>query len=385
MSYEEKYNTARWDAEPVRGAERPHRQISSAERKKRKRQGERRRFMLWLIFVLTVSAILAGVGWLLANDMCAFNKEPITTTIEITKDDNVNTVSKKLKEEGLIEYRWFFKLFAGIRHAEDKIGIGKYELNSEMDYNALINGMRNKNATLNADTVKVSIPEGYNVHQTIALLAKYGVNTEENLLEAAGNATFDYAFIDNDNKGDIVRLEGYLFPDTYEFFVGEDSAHALNRLLANFDAKMSDELMEKISNSPYSMYQILTVASLIEKETDGTDREKIASVIYNRLNNVGETYHKLQIDASLIYGLGERYTGTLTTADLEYNTPYNLSLYEGLPPTPIANPGLASIQAAVEPASTNYYFYALGTDGVHHFFKTYREHVNFVNSAQYAG
>ena len=245
--------------------------------------------------------------------------------------------------------------------------------------------MRNKNATLNADTVKVSIPEGYSVRQTIALLAKYGVNTEENLLEAAGNATFDYAFIDNDNKGDIVRLEGYLFPDTYEFFVGEDSAHALNRLLANFDAKMSDELMDKISNSPYSMYQILTIASLIEKETDGTDREKIASVIYNRLNNVGETYHKLQIDASLIYGLGERYTGTLTTADLEYNTPYNLSLYEGLPPTPIANPGLASIQAAVEPASTNYYFYALGTDGVHHFFKTYREHVNFVNSAQYAG
>ena len=170
-----------------------------------------------------------------------------------------------------------------------------------------------------------------------------------------------------------------------DFFVGEDSAHALNRLLANFDAKMSDELMDKISNSPYSMYQILTIASLIEKETDGTDREKIASVIYNRLNNVGETYHKLQIDASLIYGLGERYTGTLTTADLEYNTPYNLSLYEGLPPTPIANPGLASIQAAVEPASTNYYFYALGTDGVHHFFKTYREHVNFVNSAQYAG
>lgn len=385
MSYEEKYNTARWDAESVRGAERPHRQISSSERKKRKKQGERRRFMLWLIFVLTVSAILAGVGWLLANDMCSFNKEPVTTTIEITKDDNINSVSKKLKDEGLIEYRWFFKIFGRIRHAEDKIGIGKYELNSDMDYNALINGMRNKNATLNADTVKVSIPEGYSVRQTIALLAKYGVSTEENLLDAAENATFDYAFIDNDNKGDLIRLEGFLFPDTYEFFVGEDAAHALGRLLANFDAKMSDDLTQKISNSPYSMYQILTIASLIEKETDGTDREKIASVIFNRLNNVGETYHKLQIDASLIYGLGDQFTGTLTMSDLEYNTPYNLSLYEGLPPTPIANPGLASIQAAVEPASTNYYFYALGKDGVHHFFKTYREHVNFVNSAQYAG
>ena len=100
---------------------------------------------------------------------------------------------------------------------------------------------------------------------------------------------------------------------------------------------------------------------------------------------IGETYHKLQIDASLIYGLGDNYTGTLTSSDLNYNTPYNLSMYEGLPPTPIANPGLASIQAALEPAQTNYYFYALGKDGVHHFFKTYAEHASFVSSSQYAG
>ena len=103
------------------------------------------------------------------------------------------------------------------------------------------------------------------------------------------------------------------------------------------------------------------------------------------MNNVGETYHKLQIDASLIYGLGDKFSGTLTGSDLEYNTPYNLSLYEGLPPTPIANPGLASIKAALSPADTNYYFYALGKDGVHHFFKTYAEHAKFVSSDQYGG
>lgn len=165
----------------------------------------------------------------------------------------------------------------------------------------------------------------------------------------------------------------------------EDPTHALSRLLDNFNTKMSDELMQKVEASGYSLNQILTIASLIEKETDGTDRENIASVIYNRLNNIGETYHKLQIDASLIYGLGDNYTGTLTSSDLNYNTPYNLSMYEGLPPTPIANPGLASIQAALEPAQTNYYFYALGKDGVHHFFKTYAEHASFVSSSQYAG
>lgn len=384
MSNEEKFNTARWDSETVREYEHPRRQASESTRRRRKKQGERRRFLLWLLFVVVVSAILAGVGWLLANDMCSFNKDPLTATVEVTKDDNLNSISKKLKEEGLIEYRWFFKLFCGIRHAGDKIGIGKYELTSDMDYNALINAMRNSNAALNADTVRVSIPEGYNVRQIIALLAKYGVNTEESLLQAAETARFDYAFINNDSRS-ITRLEGYLFPDTYEFFVGEEPVHALSRLLSNFSTRLDDELTAQIEASPYSLAQILTIASLIEKETDGSDRENVASVIYNRLNNIGETYHMLQIDASLIYGLGDRYTGKLTESDLEFDSPYNLSKYEGLPPTPIGNPGLASIRAAVEPASTGYYFYALGKDGVHHFFKTYREHVNFVNSNQYGG
>lgn len=384
MSNDNKYNTARWASDSVREAE--IRRIARDEmREKRRRQGRRRQMILWLAFVLIVSAIFACVGWLLANDMCSFNKKHVETTIEVTKDDDLSSIAKKLKEEDLIKYKWFFKLFGRVRHAESKIGIGSYELDSDMDYNALINGMRNKNASLDAETVRVSIPEGYNVRQICKLLAQYGVNTEENLLEAAKNGIYDYSYIDNVNYGDITRLEGFLFPDTYEFFVGEDGAHALNRLIANFDAKMDEELTEKVANSGYTLRQILTIASLIEKETDGGDREKIASVIYNRLNNIGETYHLLQIDASLIYGLGDAYTGTLTASDLEVDTPYNLSIHEGLPPTPIANPGLASIQAALDPAQTGYYFYALGTDGAHHFFKTYREHVNFVNSGSYAG
>lgn len=385
MNYDERNNTARWNAERVREAEQSYRAPSAAERKRRRRKGRTRRFLLWLILVVVSSALLAAIGWLLANDMCSFNKAPVETTIEITREDDLSSIADKLHEDGLIQYKWFFKLFGKVRKAEDRIGIGTYEVNSDMDYDALINRMSNKNASLTANTVKVSIPEGYNVRQIIALLAKYGVNTEENLTEAAMNADFDYAFIDNNRKGDLTRLEGFLFPDTYEFFVDEDSAHALSRLLANFDAKLDDELVAKLDASSYGLNEILTIASLIEKETDGTDREKIASVIYNRLNNVGETYHKLQIDASLIYGLGDKFTGTLTAEDLEYNSPYNLSLYEGLPPTPIGNPGLASIKAALDPAETGYYFYALGTDGVHHFFKTYAEHTAFVNSSQYGG
>lgn len=392
MNDERKYDTARWDAEQVRSEQhRTHRTApaNTARRRKNRRKGAARRFLLWIIFVAVASAILAGVGWLLANDMCAFNKEPVTATIEVTKDDDLGSIATKLKDEGLIEYKWFFKLFGRVRHAESKIGIGAYELNTDMDYNALIDGMRNRNAALDAETVTVSIPEGYSVRQIVSLLAKYGVNTEEALLDAVENGDFSaYSFL-SDSRTGIAKLEGYLFPDTYEFFVNENAEHAITRLLDNFTDRMSEELMVQVESSGYTLDQIINIAALIEKETDGTDRDKIASVIYNRLNNVGETYYKLEIDAAVIYGLGyakgEVYTGTLTQSDLEKDTPYNLRLHEGLPPTAICNPGLASIQAALEPADTSYYFYALGTDKRHHFFKTYSEHLSFVGSSQYGG
>lgn len=388
MNQEEKYNTAKWDAGSVRKESAAYPDRSSVRRRKKKKLGLRF-WLLWCVFVLVSSAILAGVGWLLANDMCAFNKEPLTATVEVTKDDNMRTIANKLEDAGLIEYKWFFKLFAGIRNAEDKIGVGSYELTTEMDYNALISGMRNSNAALSADTVRVSFPEGYSVRQVIERLVEYGVSTEEELLDAVKEGDYSaYEFLDADKSG-IAKLEGYLFPDTYEFYVGEDAEHAICRFLDNYNVKMTAELLEKVEASEYDLNQIMTIASLIEKETDGSDHAKIASVIYNRLHNVGETYYKLEIDASIIYGLGyaqgKSFTGPLTKTHLETDTPYNLAIHEGLPPTPIGNPGLASIKAALDPAETGYYFYALGKDGVHHFSKTYNEHVNFVNSSQYVG
>lgn len=109
--------------------------------------------------------------------------------MEVTAEDSVSTVADKLQDAGLIKYKWFFKLYAGISHADKKIGIGTYTLNTEMDYRALILGMHNSSGNLTAETVTVTIPEGYTVRQTIRLLAEKGVNTEENLLEAVRTAT----------------------------------------------------------------------------------------------------------------------------------------------------------------------------------------------------
>lgn len=379
-----KGDTANWNAEEVRRATPERQQLRQTTRKKRRRRVNP---LAYILFVLITSAILAGVGWLLLSDLCAFNRgTPATTAaIEVTAEDTVGSIADKLQEAGLIQYKWFFRLFAGVADAKEKIGIGTYELNTDMDYRALITGMRNASGNMNADTVRVTIPEGYTVAQIIALLAKNHVNTEDALLDAAKTGTFDYPYIDNDSE-ELSRLEGFLFPDTYEFYVDEKPANALERLVSNFDRKMDEDRLALVESSGYSIREILAIASLIEKETDGGDQRQIASVIYNRLNDNGShgTYKMLNIDASLLYAL-PGHEGAITNEDKKVDSKYNLYKYAGLPPTPIANPGLAAIEAALEPDTTDYYYYALGKDGKHRFTKTLEEHNAFLKSGDYAG
>lgn len=376
-------DTASWDTEQVRR--------SGAGRHPAVRRRKKRRHMnplLYLLLVVLTSAILAGVGWLLITDLCAFNRGSITNvTVEVTAEDTVSSVAEKLQDAGLIKYKWFFRLYAGISNADEKIGMGTYTLNTDMDYHALVVGMRSTSGNMNAETVRVTIPEGYTVAQTIHLLAEKGVSTEEALLEAAKTYKFDYSFIDNSSQ-DISRLEGYLFPDTYEFYANtKKPGAALDKMISTLNSRLDDELLTEAEARGYDLKKIMTIASLIEKETDGTDQGLIASVIYNRLEGAGDkggTYGLLQIDAALLYALPD-HTGAITNEDKAVDSPYNLYKYAGLPPTPIANPGLAAIEAALEPEESNYYYYALGKDGKHHFSATLKEHNNFVNSSEYGG
>ena len=151
-------------------------------------------------------------------------------------------------------------------------------------------------------------------------------------------------------------------------------------MLQRFDQVFTEEMRAEVEEGDYTIREILTIASLIERETDGDDQEQIASVIYNRLNNPnGETAGYLQIDATLVYINGGNVP---TDADRSIDSPYNTYLYKGLPPGPIANPGLEAIQAAMNPESTNYFYYALGDDGQHHFFQTYNQLQNFLASQE---
>ena len=375
-----KYETAYYNAEEVR-------RQSAAKKKKKKRS--RQGLVLYLICVLIVSCLLAGIGWLLVNDMCSLNKDAVTTEITVEDNDSMSDVSAKLKDAGLINHRWFFRLVGGMFFdAKDVIDPGTWQLHSEMDYRALIRNMHDYEADLVEEEgwISVTIPEGMMVHEILALLEEKGVATMEELEDACANYEFqDYEFLDDELLGDIRRMEGYLFPDTYAFDPDRSAVYAIDTMLTNFVLHFDNELMADIRGSEYTWEEIITMASIIEKEGigDETERKNIASVLYNRMNTLDrETYGYLQLDTTIYYSLYIEGKDK-TDFDLEKDTPYNTYKYPGLPVGPICCPGLSSIRAAVYPNDTDYFYFAAGVDGVNHFFSNYNDHINFINSDMY--
>ena len=347
-------------------------------RKKRKRLGSWG-ILIYVVCVLGASVLLAGVSWMWANDILALNKAPLTAVVEIKEGDTVDQVADKLKDAGLIEYKFVFKLFCSFTHVsgqagddDAKITPGSYELNTDMDYRALISSMGSSSA--NRLTTTVTIPEGTTEAQIFEMLEKAGVATVEDLEETAANYDFKFSFLQGVLPlGDAKRLEGYLFPDTYEFYMGEDPVSVLNKMILRFDEIFTEQMRADIQASGHTINDAVIIASMIEKETDGQDQAQIASVIYNRLDNpTSETAGYLNIDATILYATGG------TEVDLNADTPYNTRTHTGLPPTAISCPGVDALRAAVYPDDTNYYFYALGDDGLHHFFRTYQGQQDFI-------
>ncbi len=361
--------------------------------------------IMMFLFIVCVSAILATLGWMAATDVLGLGGDDVTLEVTIPKDifsqkeievenddgtvtkttvdvADIDAVADILKEQGLIKYKWLFKLYSSFSNADEKIKAGTYQLDTNYDYRALVNGMTPAGGR--RVEIDVTIPEGYTITQIVNLLAENNVCDRVDLLDALANYDFDYDFLDDSTLGQAKRLEGYLFPDTYTFYVGDTATRVISKFLDNFDNKWTEEFDAQAQELGYTRQEILTVASMIEKEAGSNDeRDDIASVIYNRIENPGAqgTVGLLQIDATIYYAIED--TGESFSTDID--SPYNTYLYEGLPPGPISNPGLASIEAALNPSGENYYYYALNTEGTHNFFTSYNSFQNFVNSDEYGG
>ena len=347
--------------------------------------------VVWLLIIVAVGAAIGRMVWLCAADVLAFGREAKTVTITIEEGDTLDDVAQKLKDAELISYPGLFKLYANISDAMDKIKPGTYVLNGQSgdaaeemvvyDYMALVSAMSPYSSGLTV-VEDLRIPEGYTCAQIFKLLEENGVCTAAELEEYAASGELDeYWFLEGVERGDKYCLEGYLFPNTYDFYENDDPERVLEKMLDAFDASFTDVMKQKLQTlqeeKGYTIREVVIIASMIEKES-ASDLESytVSSVIYNRLADPSE-YPYLNIDATIVYALGGK--ADLTEEDLKVDSPYNTYTNKGLPPGPISSPSQNSLAAALGPEDTDYYYYAFDpSTGAHHFSRTYEEHMAFL-------
>jgi UPF0755 protein len=282
--------------------------------------------------------------------------------IEIESGSSLEKVTNQLDEKGLIKDPLAFKVYLRIRGLATKIQAGYYKLSSNMSAIEIADKLVKGKAA----TYKVTLPEGITIEELGDLLAQRGLN-KERFLSLAKDKEFNLFSTPSTVK---YNLEGFLFPETYQIPYGADEEEIIDIMLAEFKRRVK-ALEEEIEKSEYSLYEIITIASLIQAEAQIEDEAPIiASVIYNRLNRG----MKLQLDATVQYSLPERKS-RLLYSDLKVDSEYNTYQNSGLPPGPINNPGIDMIKAALNPETTDYLYYVVTEKGRHTFTKSYQEHL----------
>ena len=333
----------------------------------------------YIVFVVAVSVFISVNVINVANDIFAFVKDDTPITVTIPEGADTKLVAKILHDNGLIKYPSLFKNYTSDKIKDSKYLTGQYksgefELNGMMNYDTLISTLSIYTKT-QRESVRVTIPEGYTVDQIIDLLLEKGVGQREDYIDAIDNYDYNYLFVKQikENPDRKYRLEGYLFPDTYDFFTDEKEISVINKMLQNFNIKFEEEYYARAKELGMTVDEVITIASIVEKEGKyASDLAVISSVFHNRLAP-SSTIRRLQSDATVMYALPERKT-SLTSADLAVDSPYNSYTNDGLIPGAICNPGLDAINAAFYPEKTSYYYFFSTKDGHTVFSQTNAQH-----------
>lgn len=294
------------------------------------------------------------------------NKEVIR--IELPLGSSVESISKQLEQKGVIKSGLAFRIYSKLEGLEDKYKAGIYYLDSGMDIEEITNLIQHGKGF--KEIVKFTIPEGYEVRMIVDRLVEFGLGEKDRFFDVINNYPFDYDFLQNISNN-TVPLEGYLFPDTYEVYKEAKEEEIIEKMLERFDNIFIDDYKKRASELNMSVNEIVTLASIIEREAKADEERKVvSSVFHNRLN----INMMLRSCATVQYVLKERKE-VLLYKDLEVESPYNTYKNLGLPPGPIASPGIKSIEAALYPDDTDYLYFVANKDGTHFFSKTLNEHL----------
>lgn len=327
-----------------------------------------------LVILISVLAILCAAAVLVGVDIRKdFTHNRLSSPVTFTVDDgeSANVTINKLHENGVIRYPAFFKLKCRRDSRSSAIKSGAVTINPGMSYDDIMSLLTENNR----NTVKVTIPEGYELRMIAERIEQEGLATQEEFYAAANPADYSYPFL-TDLPQRENPLEGYLYPDTYIFPETAAAHDIIDAMLSEFNSVFTEEYINRAEELDMTVDSIVTLASIIERETDNPDeRAKVAGVFYNRINS--GMY--LQSCATVQYVLAER-KARLTNDDIAVDSPYNTYKYPGLPIGPIASPGKECIEAALYPEQTTAKFFVLGADGKHIFSDTYEEHLIAKNS-----
>lgn len=325
------------------------------------------------LFVL-VGIFLAASGvlcYILLGDRggSLTNGEPLSVYITVQPGMTGADIGEMLEQRGVIGSKQKFWFVAKISGEERKFKAGTYHMYVNMPIREALDVLVGGEVSM----LRFTIPEGFTVREIASLLDREGiVSSKDFLAKAKDFAPHRYMY---STSKPIFRSEGFLFPDTYEVEPGTSAEAILQMMVRNFDNKLTDEMRLKATKHNLTIYELVTLASLVEKEAKyEEDRPIIAQVFYKRL----EINMPLQSDTTIQYLL-DAPKEDVTYADTEIDSPYNTYQNYGLPPGPIANPGLASIMAVLNPADTDYLYFVADRAGHNHYSKNYDEHMEIVN------
>lgn len=325
-----------------------------------------------VVFLLIILVPLGALGGYAAK-VSGGSTTGKEVAVVIEPGSSASTIAAQLEAAGVIKAAWLFRLYARIKGTAKNLKPGEYVFRTNMGYGAVVEILEKGPAI---EITRVTLPEGKTVRETARIMAKAGFTPEQFLAEAtSGKHTTQYL-----PKGSK-NLEGFLFPKTYDFEEGTTAAQAVDRLLGQFQKETASLDWSRARRLGVTPYEIVIIASMIEREARvEKDRAKVARVIYNRLARG----MRLQIDATVQYGIfldTGSYKNPLLIEDYGYRSRYNTYQIDGLPPSPIASPGLASLSAALNPADGKWLYYVLINDkGEHGFATTYDEFVRLKNS-----
>ena len=333
---------------------------------------------VWISMILLVSIALTRYLMVGVDDLLAVSRASGSAQVELEENCSVGDVADVLKERGVINNSFFFTMYCLVTGADDGFGQGSFTLDTNLDYEAIINYLQTTGNR--QDVVTITFPEGLSLLEVAQKLEENEVCTVEEVLEAANSGEYDnYDFINAiDNEEDrYYKLEGYLFPDTYDFYKGEDPKIALGKMINNCQNRFSKETRDEIQEQGYTIDEVLTLASIVQAEaTDEKDMRMVAGILINRLEDgASRDIYRLECDSTTYYPYRSKSQVPEKERDT-FKSTYDTYTIEGLPSGPICNPGMDAIQAVLEPSSESagMYYFCHDADGNAYYASTWSQH-----------